>query len=132
MPLVWAHAEHIKLLRSLADGAVFDMPPQTVARYAVGHTPSALRIWRDNNRISHLPQGKVLRLELNAPAIVHWSSHGWDDPLDLHTSETAFGTHIADLDTTRLAAGQSVSFTFLWEEGQRWENADYAVHIIEA
>src|SRR5881398_3740999 len=26
MPLVWAHAEHIKLLRSLKDGAVFDMP----------------------------------------------------------------------------------------------------------
>ena len=29
MPLVWAHAEHIKLLRSLADGQVYDMPPQT-------------------------------------------------------------------------------------------------------
>ena len=28
MPLVWAHAEHIKLLRSLRDNAVFDMPPQ--------------------------------------------------------------------------------------------------------
>jgi glucoamylase len=33
MPLVWAHSEYIKLRRSLADGAVFDMPPQTVARY---------------------------------------------------------------------------------------------------
>ncbi len=32
-PLVWAHAEYIKLLRSLHDGAVFDLPPQTVARY---------------------------------------------------------------------------------------------------
>ena len=31
MPLVWAHAEHIKLLRSLREGRVFDMPPQTVA-----------------------------------------------------------------------------------------------------
>src|ERR1041384_337129 len=28
MPLVWAHAEHVKLLRSLADARVFDMPPQ--------------------------------------------------------------------------------------------------------
>jgi glucoamylase len=33
MPLVWAHAEHIKLLRSLADAAVFDLPPQPVRRY---------------------------------------------------------------------------------------------------
>lgn len=33
MPLVWAHAEYLKLLRSLHDGAVFDLPPQTVERY---------------------------------------------------------------------------------------------------
>jgi glucoamylase len=32
MPLVWAHAEHVKLLRSLRDGRVFDLPPQTVQR----------------------------------------------------------------------------------------------------
>ena len=132
MPLVWAHAEHIKLLRSLADGAVFDMPPQTVLRYAAGKTPSALRIWRANNRIAHLPQGKVLRLELAAPAMVHWSSNGWCDPIDLRTRETAFGSHIADLDTTKLATGNSVLFTFLWQDGQRWENADYEVHIIAA
>ena len=34
MPLVWAHAEDIKLRRSLADGSVFDMPPLARARYA--------------------------------------------------------------------------------------------------
>jgi glucoamylase len=33
MPLVWAHAEYIKLLRSLKDGRVFDTPPQTAKRY---------------------------------------------------------------------------------------------------
>jgi glucoamylase len=33
MPLVWAHAEYVKLLRSLRDGRVFDMPAQTVKRY---------------------------------------------------------------------------------------------------
>mgnify|MGYP000312505887 CR=1 FL=1 len=32
MPLVWAHAEYVKLLRSLRDGQVFDMPPQGVQR----------------------------------------------------------------------------------------------------
>ncbi|MEJ2758164.1 MAG: glucan 1,4-alpha-glucosidase [Anaerolineales bacterium] len=33
MPLVWAHAEFVKLLRSLQDGKVFDTPEQTVQRY---------------------------------------------------------------------------------------------------
>jgi len=36
MPLVWAHAEHIKLLRSLRDGAIFDMPRHTYERYIKG------------------------------------------------------------------------------------------------
>ncbi len=40
-PLVWAHAEHIKLLRSLQDGRVFDMPPQTASRYLKGESKHA-------------------------------------------------------------------------------------------
>ncbi|MGH8337247.1 MAG: glycoside hydrolase family 15 protein, partial [Gammaproteobacteria bacterium] len=32
MPLVWAHAEYVKLSRSLREERVFDMPPQTVER----------------------------------------------------------------------------------------------------
>ncbi|NUS19750.1 MAG: glucan 1,4-alpha-glucosidase, partial [Mesorhizobium sp.] len=43
MPLVWAHAEHIKLLRSLRDGAVFDMPPQGVERYIKQKTVAPFR-----------------------------------------------------------------------------------------
>jgi glucoamylase len=35
MPLAWAHAEYLKLRRSLRDGRLFDLPPQTVQRYLV-------------------------------------------------------------------------------------------------
>ena len=37
MPLVWAHAEYIKLARSIRDGKVFDMPPATAERYLSGN-----------------------------------------------------------------------------------------------
>ena len=43
MPLVWAHAEFLKLCRSIADGCVFDMPPQTVKRYVA---PPRVDSWR--------------------------------------------------------------------------------------
>jgi glucoamylase len=44
MPLVWAHAEYVKLVRSLRDERVFDMPSQTVDRYLKGKpTPSESR-----------------------------------------------------------------------------------------
>jgi len=36
MPLVWAHAEYAKLIRSLHDGRVFDMPQQAYERYVRG------------------------------------------------------------------------------------------------
>jgi glucoamylase len=34
MPLVWAHAEYLKLRRSLQDGHIFDQPAQVARRYA--------------------------------------------------------------------------------------------------
>ncbi|MEO7996531.1 MAG: glycoside hydrolase family 15 protein [Gemmatimonadaceae bacterium] len=33
MPLVWAHSEYVKVLRSLHEKRVFDCPPQTLKRY---------------------------------------------------------------------------------------------------
>lgn len=61
MPLVWAHSEHIKLLRSLSEGRVFDIPPQGVDRYINNRSPSRLRIWRFNNKLAQIPSGKKLR-----------------------------------------------------------------------
>ncbi|MGH7917373.1 MAG: glycoside hydrolase family 15 protein, partial [Candidatus Binataceae bacterium] len=36
MPLMWAHAEYIKLLRSAADGELFDLIPEVAERYRNG------------------------------------------------------------------------------------------------
>ena len=77
MPLVWAHAEHIKLLRSLRDGAVFDMPPQTYARYVKSTPAPAPIVWRMTSKISRIAVGRILRLEFLEPASVHWSSDNW-------------------------------------------------------
>ena len=45
-PLAWAHAEYLKILRSLRDGAVFDLPPQTTRRYLEQEITSDRVIWR--------------------------------------------------------------------------------------
>src|SRR5262249_6500059 len=71
MPLVWAHAEHIKLRRSLADCAVFDMPPQPVQRYQRDKVKPRRRGWRGNNKCSRLSAGLDLRIELREPSIIH-------------------------------------------------------------
>ena len=129
MPLVWAHSEHIKLLRSLADGAVFDMPPQGVERYIKAGTASKLRIWRFNNRLSIIPEGKMLRLELPASATVRWSLDQWVTVNDTQTKDTDFGSHIVDLPTQDAAEGCPVVFTFFWQETGQWQNENFTVRV---
>ncbi|MER8633487.1 glucan 1,4-alpha-glucosidase [Mesorhizobium opportunistum] len=126
MPLVWAHSEHIKLLRSLRDGAVFDMPPQGVKRYIEDRTVSPFRTWRFNNKIRTLPGGKTLRVELLAPATVHWSVDNWTTAQDSKTEENAFGIHLVDLPVA-LPSGSTLTFTFFWPGTGDWENVDFSV-----
>ncbi|RUW77381.1 MULTISPECIES: glucan 1,4-alpha-glucosidase [unclassified Mesorhizobium] len=129
MPLVWAHSEHIKLLRSLRDGAVFDLPPQGVERYIKARTTSPTRIWRFNNKIRAIPAGKMLRVELAAKGVVHWSSDKWLTVRDDRTAENAFGVHLVDLPVDRLPQGSTIVFTFFWPDTGRWENVDFTVGV---
>jgi glucoamylase len=129
MPLVWAHAEYIKLRHSLREGRVFDMPPQTMQRYLVEKTVSPLAIWRFNHRCRTIEAGKVLRVEVLAPATVHWSLDGWQSAQDTPTRDTGLGVHFADLPTATLPAGSRIDFTFCWLENGQWENRDFAVLV---
>ncbi|MBG1233274.1 glucan 1,4-alpha-glucosidase [Aestuariivirga litoralis] len=128
MPLAWAHAEHIKLLRSLHDGRVFDMPPQTLARYVKKQSPSHLRIWRFNNKLSSIPQGKTLRIQLGARAMIHWSVDDWNTTTDTNTQETSFGSHFTDLGIA--AKSHYVVFTIFWPDDNRWEGENFTIEII--
>ncbi|HET6185120.1 MAG TPA: glycoside hydrolase family 15 protein [Acetobacteraceae bacterium] len=126
MPLVWAHAEHLKLIRSLADGAVFDLPPQTHARYVRrGQTPRCLP-WRPDWRSETMPAGRALRIDLPEPATVHWSTDGWTTVQDTPTAGTGLGTEVCELPTEALPAGATVLFTWRRRSGE-WAGRDYAV-----
>ena len=129
MPLVWAHAEHVKLLRSLADGRVFDMPLEPVERYQTAKTVSRLSLWRFNHKSTRLATGKILRIEVTEPASVHWSFNGWGDPQDTPTRDTGMGMHVADLPTGELATGASIVFTFFWRQAQHWEGTDFHITV---
>ena len=131
MPLVWAHAEYIKLLRSLHEGRVFDTPPQTTERYLIKGTKSPCVVWRFNLKIRTISAGKTLRVETLKPAMIHWSSDEWRTTSDARTRDTGLGVHIADLPTEGLAPGRMVLFTLLWIEANRWEGVDFSVEIVQ-
>ena len=127
MPLVWAHAEHIKLLRSLKDNAVFDMPPQTHKRYVASRPPDAPWVWRFDNQLAAIPARAVLRIELLAQATVHWSDDDWATTGDIPAVATAVGTFICDLPTQAMPAGCVVRFTMHWTD--KWEGTNFSVTV---
>jgi glucoamylase len=129
MPLVWAHAEYLKLCRSLFDGRIFDQPPQTVDRYLVQKTMSDRIVWRFNNKVRAMPANRTFRVETLATAVVHWSVDEWRTVHDTSTRDTTLGVHVADLETRDLRRGDRVHFTFYWPEPERWEGIDYLICI---
>jgi len=128
-PLVWAHAEYVKLRRSIRDCKIFDQPPQTVKRYLVDKHKRHIFGWRFNNKTRAIPRGKTLRLILLSPARVHWSIDDWKTSHDTDTRDTGVGIHILDLPTASLPAGSQAAFTFYWAAENRWEGTDFAVAI---
>lgn len=130
MPLVWAHAEHVKLLRSLADGRVFDTPPQPRRRYQVDGVRARHCVWRFNQKCRSVAAGHLLRVETLAAATIHWSGDGWHTVQDTPTEDSGLGVHFADLDTAGLAAGAEVVFTMRWLATGRWEGTDYRLAVI--
>jgi glucoamylase len=129
MPLVWAHAEHVKLCRSLSDGAVFDMPPQPVQRYLRDRQAPRCTIWRPDLPAHRLVAGRVLRVDLSGAATLRWTADGWASQTDTATRDAGQGLFLAELPTAGLAAGSVVEFTWQWHNGA-WTDANHQVAII--
>jgi glucoamylase len=130
MPLLWAHAEYIKLMRSLQDGRVFDMPLNTVQRYIDNPTRSTVECWRPNPARPQFARGKTLRIELDQPARVHWSIDNWRTVNDSETLDSGLGVFYFDAPTTALQSAEKIVFTLFWTNTQNWLGRDFAVSAV--
>ena len=129
MPLVWAHAEFIKLLISRHQGHPIDRPRAVWQRYR-GHRPAARHaFWWPHAPIAGLPAGAFLAVALPLPAVVHWGHDEWRDAADVPTVESGLGFHVAVLEVSRLAAGARIDFTWQWQGSGDWRYRDYAVVV---
>ncbi len=128
MPLMWAHAEYIKLLRSARDGAVFDRIPSVAARY-LGQGRRACRpleVWTFNRRVRTMRPGWTLRVQAQAPFRLHWSGNEWRNVQEAPSAGTAAGIDYVDLSVPPDQEAP-LRFTFFWTEAGRWEGQDFTV-----
>jgi glucoamylase len=128
MPLMWAHAEYIKLLRSIHDGQAFDRVPAIVERYATGRRDCALEVWSFKRSVRSICAGAIVRVQASEPFRLHWTSSDWLDVEDTASTETALGISFADVSVASEQAAP-LRFTFFWPQDQRWEGRDFVIEV---
>lgn len=128
MPLMWAHAEYIKLLRSVGDGEVYDAIPAVAERYLGGREKvTRMEVWKPTRHVRFMHAGEVLRVQGNAPFRLHWSVDNWQSVNDTDSHRNALEIDFVDLRDVMNTAGNCVRFTLFWIEGNHWEGRDYDV-----
>ncbi|MBI4470122.1 MAG: glucan 1,4-alpha-glucosidase [Acidobacteria bacterium] len=130
MPLMWAHAEYIKLLRSVRDGQVFDLIPAVADRYLKRRDCKPLEVWKPTRQPRSVMAGATLRVQAPAAFMLHWTANEWQQIHDTRSTATALGIEFVDIP---VLPGQRapIRFTFYWPDGNRWEGRDFQVTIEE-
>jgi glucoamylase len=127
MPLMWAHAEYVKLVRSVGDGQVFDLIPEVV-RHFQKDGRKKIEVWKANRQVKSIAAGTRLRIIAAKPFMLHWGRGDWNPVRDTYSASTAIGIDYVDIET---APGDRspLRFTFYWTKESRWEGRDYAVAL---
>ena len=128
MPLMWAHAEYIKLLRSVKDGRVFDFIPEVAQHFRNGGVRKKLEIWKPDRRVRSVRAGWTLRIQAPAEFRLRWSSDEWRTANDSDSVSVAMASHFVDIPISPEQRAP-IQFTFLWAEHNQWEGVNYEVAI---
>ncbi|MDQ2775700.1 MAG: glycoside hydrolase family 15 protein [Acidobacteriota bacterium] len=131
MPLMWAHAEYVKLLRSVSDGKVYDAIPEVAGRYLGNCKKKKLvEVWKPNRHNRFMPKNSILRIQGNEPFRLRWSSDDWQSQHDADSSSNALEIDFIDLPADVASAKDvRITFTFFWPNGNRWEGQNYTVTV---
>ncbi len=128
MPLVWAHAEYVKLLRSVTDGKVFDQISAVAERYGQNKHPCKLEIFRLDRQLQSMVAGKKLRMLADQHFFLVWTSDDWKTVRTADSRNLGCIGHFADMETEPGKAGR-VIFTLKWPSQDRWEGRNFAVQV---
>jgi glucoamylase len=126
MPLVWAHAEYVKLLRSATDGRVFDRVDALAERYAKPRARGTVEVWRRDRQVAQMEAARRLRVQTEEVFELRWSTDGWK------TSATTAATGLASCGfyaDVVPGAGERLDFTIYWPARAQWEGRNYSVTL---
>jgi glucoamylase len=128
MPLLWAHAEYIRLCRSAAEGRNSDLIEPAYDRYVRGDRQrQPIEIWKFNRQIPTVKIGTRLRIQASFPFLLHWTNDEWEHATDTRSTETSLGIDFVDVPLAPVK--RAIRFTFYWPNEDRWEGNDFEIEM---
>jgi glucoamylase len=131
VPLVWAHAEYLKLLRSAVDGKVFDRIDTVYDRYSNSenrsHVNHDLEIYTRHRPIQNMAAGRTLRILDEKHFELLWTWDGWKTK---HTADSrSLGNPGFSADIEFESGASELEWTMHWPEGDTWLGYNVKVKI---
>ena len=124
-PLLWAHSEYLRLLRSAHDGKVFDLISEVVARYRDGKRNSSIEFWLPKHPIDHARKGHTLRICAPEQFRLRWTVDDWKSWRDSDSQAAGIGAEYFDIGPSDPKS--QVEFTFFWKDRRQWEGKNHLV-----
>lgn len=112
MPLLWAHAEFLKLLAAEADGRAAESLAVIEERYGGKRPQAAQWHWRENSPFDTMPAGRSLAIERTSPFSLLYGLSGPEQGEARQSAPGPFGMHLVSFDANELTAGATFSFAF--------------------
>ncbi len=130
-PLLRAHAEYIRLLRSSRDGRVFDLIPEVAERY-INKRPGdpLIQSWTFAAPATRIARGHTLRIMAKADFELTYSLDRWGQVERCKSVTPGVGIYFADIQVPK-EHGPPITFTFLWSDSLKWENRNFSVEVTE-
>jgi glucoamylase len=128
MPLMWAHAEYIKLLRSASGGDIYDCIRTVADRYREGHGRKDLEVWKPNRQVASVRRGDTLRVQAPRPFRLRWTKNEWQTHKDVDAKDSGLGICCADIKVTKSQKAPA-RFTFFWLDSGQWEGRNHSVDV---
>jgi glucoamylase len=131
-PLVWAHSEYIKLLKSVVDGKVFDCVSCVKERYGVEpgtrKFKSNVEVFQTSRPVTEVVAGMTLRVVDTVHFRMQYSTDNWKTTVTLESHPVGYAGFFADVAT---AAGQTgkIAFTFYWPGQDKWLGRNFEVAV---
>lgn len=130
MPLCWAHAEYISLVRSVRDGVCFDRIDPIYQRYVVRKQSSRIEVWTLAHQPAQVAHGKKLRIICEAAGSVHWSFDGWAHRQEAVLQPVALGLCMVDLPIESLDPASVVVFTLDQQSANPAQPQQFQVEVV--